>query len=338
MATAVHDFNRLQLGIEVVSTKGTLVPATVVVRADVTLIEEQDTYHSAYPQGVRATAGGAGTILRKGVTGTVETELTPEEILWPLHTGVRGSITPTGGGASKTWAITPQLTTSVITVQSATVEYMRSDGTTNHYYGESGYALTSGFKITWAYNQIAKLQWSFFGRARQTDTPTAALSEYSTREPLVSNLLAVYLDTAGASIGNTQVASIVRNVEFECMTGLAPNYTMDARSDLDQVNHKVSMIGAKLKLQLELNATAATYFGYFRSNSLCFIRLKNTGSAISGGGNETVQIDGAYRFTKAPDFSVDGDQVLMTAELEAVYDTTWAKILDFSIINQLASI
>lgn len=338
MATAIWPLDKLQMGIEVVSTKGTLVPATRLIRANATLAEEADRYRSDYPQGIRANVGGAGSIMRRGITLGVETDLTPEEVLWPLMTGVLGSVTPTGGGTAKTWVFTPELSTAVTTIQTATVEMLHSDGSTNHYYGESGYCMTSSFKMDWAFNQPAKLSWNMFGRARQTDTPTGSLVPYTTREILVSNSLAYYLDTTWAGLGGTQKTIVLRSASFECTTGYAPDYTLDARTDADFVQHNVGRITAALSLVMEVNATGAAAFTNYRSNDIVYIRLKNTGSAISGGGNETVQIDGAYRFTTTPTFSRDGDVVLVTYNLESVYDSTSGKTLEFTAINQLSSI
>ncbi|HXG36520.1 MAG TPA: hypothetical protein VNL15_06100 [Dehalococcoidia bacterium] len=335
MATSIVPFNKLQVGIE--SVKGTLVAATRVINGEHRFSEEQDFYRSANAIGVRANVGGAGVITRKGCMLEVASELTAEEILWPLLTGIRGAVTPTGAGADKTWTFTPQLTTAVLTIDSATLEFVRADGVTNHYYGEAGYGMTSSFKIDWAFNEVAKLAWSMFARARQTGTPTAALSPYASREELVSPLLAVYQDTTWAGLGTTQLTGIIRSASFECTTGLAPDYTLDARADKDMVQHKVSSLKATLSLVMEFDATAASRFANYRANDIVFIRLKNTGSVV-GAANKTVQIDGAYRFTATPEFSADGEQVLMTASLESVYDSTSTKTLEFVVINALAAV
>ncbi len=336
MATAIYELNKVQLGIE--SAKGTLVAATRLIECEGVATEEQDFYRSAYPQGYRANVGGAGVLTRKGFGLKVTTDLTAEEILWPLHTGVRGALSPTGGGNAKTWVAAPELTTGIPTIDAATIEALHSDGSTNHYYAEAGYGLTSDFDIEWAFNQQAKLSWGMFARARQSDTPTGALTSYSSREVLVTPLLAVYLDTSWAGLGGTQLTGIVRNIKFACSTGFAPNYTADARADLDFGKHKVGTLGAKLTLLLELDATGAAQFTKYRSNSLQYIRLINTGTAISGGGNKTVQIDGAYRFTGAPAIQRDGSQLLVAAELESVLDATSSKTLEFTAINTLAAI
>jgi hypothetical protein len=340
MVTALTQFERLQLGIEVVTTKGTAVPATRQIVGNHAFSEEQDFYRSPYPAGFLANVGGAGTIMRKGVAVDIDTELSAEDVLWPLMTGVLGSVTPsTVDTSGKSWLFTPQLTTGVKTIQSATAEFIRGDGTTNHYYGESSYLMTESFKFDWNFNQIAKMGARMFGRARQTDTPTSSLVPYATREALASNTLTIYWDTTYAGLGGTPVTGIVRSCSFDCKTGYEPDYTIEGRTDVDMTVHKVGPITANLSMVLEFDATAAAKFVLYRSNSLVYIRLKNTGSlcgAVSA--VRTVQVDGAYRFTASPTFTQDGSQVLMNATLESVYDTTGTKTLEFTAINALAAI
>lgn len=243
-------------------------------------------------------------------------------------------------GLGYTYTFTPQLTTGIPTIDTATIEALESDGSTNHYYAEAGYGLTSGFDMEWAFNQEAKLSWDMFARARQSGTPTAALTTYTSREVLLSNLLAVYLDTTWAGLGGTQLTGIVRTAKLSLSTGFLPNYTLDARSDKDFVNHKVGALSAKLSLLMELDAVGAARITDYRSNAGQFIRLKNTGSTIAGSGSQkkTVQVDGAFRFTGPPQIQSDGDQRLVACELESYYDSTGTKTLEFTAINQLAAI
>ncbi len=341
MATALQVFDKLQVGIEAVGAKGTLVAATRQLIGNWAWSEEQDFYRSPYPAGYRATPGGAGSIMRKGVVLEGDTELSAEDVLWPLMTGVLGSVTPsTSDTSAKTWVFTPELTTGVPVIQSLTAEFLRGDGVTNHYYGESGYMMTESFGFEWAYNQVAKMKARLFGRARQTDTPTGSLVPYTTREALVSNTLIVSLDTTWAGLGGSALSGIVRSASIDVMTGYAPNYTLAGRSDVDHTGHKVGIIGGTLNLVMEFDAAgAAAALTNWRANNIVFIRLKNTGS-LAGAATvyRTVQVDGAFRFTATPSFSADGEQVLVTASLEAVRDTTANKILEFTAINKLATI
>lgn len=335
MATAIRPLRKLQIGKE--TTQGTLVPATRLLVGEGRLEEEQDFYRSEYPIGIRGTMGGAGVVTRKGSLITWETELTAEEILWPLLTGIRGAVSGGAGPTEYTYTFTPELTSGVPTLDTATIEFLETDGVTNHYYGEAGYALTRSFTIEWAFNEVAKLSWEMFARARQSGTPTAALTAYTGREPLVSNLLGVSIDPDWATLGTTPITGIMRSATFECTTGLEPDYTMDARTDADMSKHQVNLLAATLELVMEFDATAAARFTEYRDNDLLFIRLANTGSTIDTN-PKTVQIDGCYRFSAVPSFSEDNEQVLMTASLEAVYDPTGAKMLEFTVINALATV
>jgi hypothetical protein len=330
----LRQFNRLQVGRE--TTKGTLVAATRQLIGDHDMVEVMEFYRSNYPAGIVAPVGGAGVVVSRGTTISTESELSAEEVLWPLLTGVKGQVAPVATGSEQLWTFTPEHLTGVKTLDTATLEMVRSDGVTNHYYGEAGYGMARSFGFDWTFNEVAKMKWELFGRARQTGTPTAALTPYTSREALVSNLCAIYLDTSWATLGTTLQQCVIRSVSYEYMTGLEPDYTMDGRTDADFCDHMVKEPGSKLTLELEFDSYGSTLFGKYRANELCYIRLKNTGSTITTN-PKMVQVDGAYRFDAPPSFSETDDQVLMTATLEGVYDATGLKWAEFQVRNTLAA-
>ena len=337
MSTALQPFTILQIGEE--AAKGTIVAATQQLPGEGSLAEEQDFYRSPYPAGVRANVGGAGVVIRNGVEVDWNSELTAEDLLWALHSGVLGDVTPVGATADKIWTFTPELTTGIPTLDSVSLEFARSDGVTNHYYGEAGYGLARSFKLDWAFNQAAKSNVKWFARARQTGAPTAALTPIADREPLISNLLFVYLDTTWAGLGGTQLTGLVRSASLDVATGLAPDYTLDGRADKDLTVHKVGLLTARLSIVFEFDAGGAARFANYRANDIVYIRLKNTGTVIpTTAVDRYVQIDGAYRFVSTPSFAVDGEQILMTADLESVYDATGAKTLEFELSNGVAAL
>lgn len=337
MAVSPTTFNKIQVGME--TTKGTLVPATRVLLAEANsaIVEEQEKFSPSYTRGVRTMNHTAGVIMRKGTMVNVSTDLNAEEVLWPLLTGVRGAVTGVGAGADKTWTFTPQLTADP-TLDAATIEMIRGDGTTNHYYREAGYGLTQNFHMEFAYNQVAKLSWGMFARAGQTGTATGALVPYPSREILTSNKLAIYKDTTWAGLGGTQLTGVMRSVTFDCTTGVMPDYTLDARTDLDFTKHLAGSLGATLDMVFEFDATGATFFGQWRTNDIIFIRLKCTGSVI-GSAVKTVQIDGAFRFTSSPaGFTDDDGRVVVTLNMENVFDETSSNTLLFTVINGLTAV
>ena len=297
--------------------------------------EEQDFYRPNYPRGQRATVGGAGVVTRQGTLITLESDLSPEDILWPLHCGIVGNQTPTVG-PPKVWTFTPVLT-AWPTLDSATIELVLGDGATNHYAREFGYALCRSMDFRWSVNEVAKLKTEWIARATQTSTPTAALTLYTGRESLVSNLLSVYRDTTWAGLGGTQLTGLIRSASLKVNTGLDADYTLDGRSDKDFTQHKVAAgLGGTLSLVLEFDSTgAARSFTDYRSNLIEYIRLKNVGATAA---NSIVQIDGAFRFTSPPSLSYDGEVVLVSCDMEAVYDDTGSKIFVFTITNSTAAL
>lgn len=336
MANAIKPLEKLQLGIE--TDKGTLVAATRVIVGENRLIEHRERYRSTHPRGVRATVGGAGVLTKQWCEVSVETELSAEQILWPLMTGIRGSVSGSSANNAYTYTFTPQLTTGIITINSATVEFLESDGSTNHIASEAGYGMTESFRIEATPDDIATLSWTMFTRARQTTTPTGALTPYSTLEELPGSLLQLFLDTSWSGLGGTQLSGIWRSMSLEVTTGLMPDSPNDGRADKDFSKHLVNSLAARLSLTLELDAVGAARYQDFRDNDIVFIRLLFTGGAVGDADVKTVQIDGAYRFVGDPTFPDDGDQKLVALELEAVYDPTGTKILEFVVINGLAAI
>lgn len=337
MATAIVPFRKMQIGKE--STKGTLVAATKVLIGDNHLEEVVNTYRSGHPRGVRTSVGGAGVITRQGCNISINTELTAEEVLWFLLTGIKGGVTGSNSGGDYTWTFSPELTTGIPTVDSATVEFVLSDGSTNHYYGEAGYAMTQSFKIDWSADSASdavKFSASMFARARQSGSPTGSLSPY-TREPLVAALSKHYLDTSWAGLGGTQMTGICRSGSIEVNTGLMPDYTGDGRSDKDFVKHSVGLLTARQSIVWEFDSVGASRFGNYRANDIIYIRNQFNGSVVVSA-NRKVQVDGAWRFVDTPSFSENGEQVLMSASLEAVYDDTGTKSLEFVVLNGLSAV
>jgi len=334
MATAIQPLNRLHVGIE--ATKGTIIPATRLIECDAKLIEEIEFYRSNYPSGFRSNTGGAGTITRKGTRYEIPMDASPEDILPFLLSGVRGGVTAIGAGADKTWTFEPQLTTGVPTLDTLTVEGLRTDGVTNHYYGESGYGLTESISLEWTVNGPVTCTVVVVGRAAQTGAPTASLVQYTGREILSSNQLGVYVDSTWAGLGTTQLLGTTKSVKYEFMSGFRGGYTLDQRTDRDFYDHEVGRATAKLSTTMELDATAAARLAERRANSLTFWRLKSIGGAI-GATTKMIQIDGCYRWTGFDGNGVENDQNLVTAELESVLDTTSSKSILWTVINGLTS-
>ncbi|GIW19670.1 MAG: hypothetical protein KatS3mg064_2827 [Tepidiforma sp.] len=333
MPTALASLNRLQLGKE--TAAGTAVAATAVIPGAAEFEETIEFYRSDYPRGVRVAAGGAGVITGRGTTLKVETELTAEEVLWPLLTGI-ASVTPTGTGPAYTWTFAPALSGHA-SIATATAEFVRTDGATNHYVAIAPYCICTTFGIEWSASEVARLSWEMTGRARQAGAPTASLTPYASREPLVGGLGKVFVDGSWGALGTTQLLGTVRSGSLEVTTGLVHTRTVDGRADLDATEHTSGMLEAKLDLVVELDAAGAARYAQYRQNELAFVRLRFEGTAI-GGQPRYVQADGCWRVAGAPKWQADGQQVLLGLSLELVQDPATGNAIRFEARNGLGAV
>jgi hypothetical protein len=332
MATALQALRRLQLGKE--TTAGTVVPATVAIPA----MWEQDEQVSAGKlksvTGYRI-APANGPIVSRAFGLKVDTELTAEEILWPLLTGL-ANVTPSGSGPAYTWTFSPALGGHA-NVATATAECVKTDGATNHYVAIVPYCFTQKFSIEWNASDIAALKWEMAGRARQGGAPTADINPYASREPLVGGLARVYLDSSWASLGTTQLSGVVRSGTLEVTTGLVPVQTVDGRADLDFTKHSSGELEASLELVLELDATGSAQYQRYRDNGTAFIRVRFEGTPI-GGQPRYVQFDGFWQVDGQPKSSVDGQQELVGIKFRLVRDTVSGNALVVTVRNGLQAV
>lgn len=331
MVTAIRQFDKFQIGIE--STKGDLVAATDQLIANWDVNEIIDREYADYPRGQRATVGGDGLIVRHHTELTLDMDLTPQEIIYLLSCGVRGSVSPSGGGDPYTWVFTPQLATAVVTVQSMTVELVRGDGTSNHYARELGYVMVSNLGFNWAFNQKATMSATLFGRRVQTTTPTGSLTAIAGREELPAALLAVTIDDAWSGLGGTAFTGIVRSVNLDIDTGLRPDFTLDNRSDRDFSKHMAGATMGTIQMVLEMDAVGALEIADWRAGTRRYIRLKQNTS----GGSHYIQFDLSVRLTGVS-HSDDGGQRLITLDGELVYDETGDDIYEITVLNALSAL
>jgi hypothetical protein len=277
-----------------------------------------------------------------GKTGTVTANTSTQVTVASWTGGTPASVSAyTITLLSYLWNHTPQLTTAAgKTVDTASCEMAYSDGATNQQLITSGYNDCESFKINGAFNKEYRMGMKLNGRANQASAPTSSLSAYSTLSALPFNLTKVTIDTTWAGLGNTQLLTILRSLNFECSTGILPDFTGDNRSDLDRTGRKFNPLSAKLSLALELNATTASQLTNYRSNSIVFVQFDCLGAKITGanGYRHMVRVAGCYRFVNEPGKSDDGQQGIRTLELEACLDTTSSKILDFWARNTLSAV
>ncbi|CAB4166849.1 hypothetical protein UFOVP1383_34 [uncultured Caudovirales phage] len=323
---AINTLEKLQYGIE--TTPGTLVAADAVMLAEQggEFTEEIDRVSIDEPRGVLAMVEDSDQ--RKGSLLSYGGALDFEQVLMPLLCGVK-SVSPVNATGVYTWTVTPGMT-APDTLKAATWEVAYTDGSNKHVELEFGFGTVSKFTIEFAYNQPAKITVEVFGRTRQTSTFTTALAPVA-REVIPSNAFGVYIDDAAASYGGTQKSGLIRSGKLEIVTGAAPDYSLNARSDLDMTQLVRGMITGSLSLNMAVDANFATELGKYRDSSLRFVRLKALGTSP-----RALTFDVSGRYTSPPKYGVDRGLRVAELAMDLRYDGTGGNLLSAVVVNSLS--
>ena len=327
MATAIYPLRKFQAGFE--TTPGTAVAATAQLVGAASYTPEIEREFEAFPRGVRAPVTGGGIAKSKGSLFSFSGNLSYEEILYPLASGLKA---PAISGIGPYVHLFDQSLTTIVAPKALTLEYVIEDGTTKHFQREAAYCTTRSFEVGIAFNELATVSFELFGRAEQTSTMTAALTPVTGRKLIPSNLFTIAIDDTWAGLGGTAKSTLIRAATLKITTGLEPDYTLDGRTDLDFTGLRYGMVDGALSMTLEHNADAATEIDKWRTGALRFVRLKATD------GTKIVQFDMAAKYLSPPSFSEDAGIEIATMELGLEYDATGAKAFVATITNSLAAL
>ena len=170
---------------------------------------------------------------------------------------------------------------------------------------------------------------SFFGRQLTTHAFTAALSLCSVT-PMNAKLARLYLDTAWAGVGGTEVP-LLRDFQIEIMTGVHPVF--NGASGLTFTKHLESYIDYTATFTLDGGTTAHALLTLQRAGTFQVARLAINGPVIGSGTNHLAQFDmGGILETVGPDDSADRGDNLSSVVLHGIYDVTGAKGLQAKVI------
>lgn len=299
VTSTIKKYRKTQIGKEV--TPGTEVAATRILRllnASWNDYASWQKYVPEYDIGRLSLTPEVGEITRKGMTARFETDLTFEDILFPLLFGFKGGVTPTEqtvGEGDQLWTFQNAPTLADPAQESATIEQRFSNGTT-HYDRTSTFMMLSQFEISADQGgDASKITMELFGRTSNDNAITGALTLPTPFDLIAALDWALYVDDTWGGLGGTQIQSAMRSFTFRYMTGLSPAlYIGDGRLDMADV--RLGPRGAELEMTWENGASMDTELGKFESNAKRFIRLEATGDQIGAGENKRVRIDGAYQY------------------------------------------
>ena len=317
-------------------TPGNAVAATARWIGEMTLKEANKVYLPDYPYGVLSAHYHPGIQVAKAAELSFATDLTFEQFIDFLAMGIAGGVSPSGGGADKTWAFSHDVDDDPAP-DTFTVELGNDDGTTA-YGREVEYVFCKRFGIAASIDEVMKFTADLVGRQVTDGAVTGAIGVPAVWEPALANKLIVAVNDTWATLGNTPLTAKVIDMSLDVTTGLREGKYLSGNLYFEK--YLFGPLAVDLTMTLEFDATADAEQELVRDRSLRFVRLDVLGSALGGSNNE-IKIDLAcfHAEDSIQELFSDRDgNDTVRLHLLGCYDPTGAHDVEFTVVNSLAAI
>ena len=167
-----------------------------------------------------------------------------------------------------------------------------------------------------------------------TSTDTSGNIALPTLEPMNAKLARLYLDTSWATVGNTELANLLRTFDIEILTGVHPNFAGSASRTFNA--HGEGVIAVMGTFGIEAGADAASIFSQQQDGDFVVARLAINGSQIGSGDSHSCILDFSGSFEDASPISgADRGDNLATMVLHNYYDKTAEKLLQWNVTTDI---
>lgn len=154
--------------------------------------------------------------------------------------------------------------------------------------------------------------------------------------PILAGQVDVFLDDTGAGLGTSKLLSDF-TADFKFGGLYKPEWVLD--SDLESYKEVVlQRPDATVSLELGNDATARALIPDMRAGTTKFLRLQATGGLVESGQSYALMIDAAFQINKAPAAGDQDGASTLPFDGKVVYDGTWGKWLQLTLVNGLASL
>jgi len=333
--SGIKALRRIQLGAEI--TPGTATAASTIWRGLGTI---EDTQVMEFPEedvGLMAPTHRSYISQYGGQLTMDAVPATFEQVGYLFEGGIKSVKTGTadGDGTGKIYTY-PMPTTSDHTITTYTIE-----GGDNQQAEEMAHCFVESFDLEGNAGEALTMAATWIGRQVTTCSFTGSVSIPPVEEILVSKGK-IYIDTAGASFGTTQVSKTIEHIAIHGVTGLKGRSKIDGSKYYVLTSRDGGAMEATMELRFEHNSTAAAQKEAWRSESAKKIRACFQGSALNTAGTTytyaTLQVDmlGKWESFSSLD-EEDGDNVV-TGTFRAGADTAGTDYATFVVVNELAAL
>ncbi|MDD4984191.1 MAG: hypothetical protein PHQ43_00180 [Dehalococcoidales bacterium] len=323
----ISAFRKIQIGTE--SPAGTKVDASARLLGQLTM-EELMTLHRPVDQIGVLMENHRTVIAGEAVELGFDGDATFEQILYFLHMALlTGSKTGPTDTTAYTWTYDPS-DDSANTPTTFTLEY--GDNAQEH---EVEYAGIEELTISGAMHEPWKVKAKMFARNLAASSFTNSIA-LPTVEAILTNKTQLYIDSTGAGLGGTEVASHLVDFSLK-ISGFKP------------VKHGgttlffTSLAEPPKKITLDMNLVFSSVLEAERllyvAGTKRFVQLKATGSlAGSASAYKTATISFCGVYTKFGSLGDKDGETVVPVTIEAEYDTTWSKLITAVIVNKVATL
>ena len=294
----IKALRKIQIGKE--TTKGTAVAASAALLGELTMKSSPTIYRPVEERGTLAEFSRSVKVANLAelvYTGSA----TFEQVLYILHMGILGNVTPVGAGTAKFWTFTPSIAAAGV-FDSFTIEY--GDDIEQW---ESEFCMASELELSGAMNEPMKMRGNIFGRKMTVCNFTPDISPPAV-EDILTQKARLYIDTETGKIGATEKASTLIAFTYTIKTGLTPKRFANGSIDFSTYNETFK--GIELKMTFAFNAGAEAERLEFDGETLRLIRIEAIGSEAQAKEDSTQVIPAGGITADATSFDVaDGTKI-----------------------------
>jgi hypothetical protein len=255
--SGITGLRKIQIGEE--SGKGTAVAATAVLLGLMGM-KSSPTIHRPREERAQMAENSRSVLVSNLAELTYEGDVTYEQLIYLLHMGILGNVTPsTVDTSARLWTFTPAMTAAGV-YDSFTIE--AGDDTQAW---EAEYCMARQIVISGAMNEVLRVRADIFGRKMSTASFTGSLTP-PTVESIPTQECKLYIDAESGTMGFT----------YTINTGLSPKRHGDGSQDFTAYNENFK--SAELRLTAAFNAAAEAQRVLFDGSTQRLIRIKAEGS------------------------------------------------------------
>lgn len=341
MAHPLRKFLRCQAGKELTWGTEPVGGATSILAGlnDIRYRPDYQVQQPDYLTGSLARAQDTADVLGKAGGLTLGGFLTFEDILYVLLSAYKTATPSADAGTptpAQTWVVRPTLS-SEDTPVSRTLE-VGGNVDSWHFPG----SVVSTFEITAAVKGYSMFTSTWLAKDMIAGAFTPALTKRSVERVLAQKWV-VTADDTNTALGTTNLTSCLTEIRFQsgplygfsnCINGLLTPTDVSQSPDQQPT----------ITLTFKLSAETIAFFNTYTAGATKFLRLKNIsgGSPIHGTPNtfKSVQLDMAAAILNYAEVgqAVADNHLTIPVTFQGTEDTTWGKMLEWTVINQLATI